>query len=99
MGHIYRKLSKCHSREKLSGNGQMDRIFMSEFEKEIDSRGYSDPALGLYTSYMYMYMTIIVKQIGRYKSQISGEHLQDHWSSGCIKCTFYRARNHLKETS
>ena len=31
---------------------------------------------------MYMNMTIIVKQIYRYICQISGEHLQDHWSSG-----------------
>ena len=45
------------------------------FKKEIDSRGCSDPALGL-----YMYITILVKQV--YISQVSGERLQDHWSSG-----------------
>ena len=51
-----------------------------DFEKEIDPRGYFDPALGLYT---YMYMNIIVKQIYWYiRSQISGERLQDHWASG-----------------
>ena len=30
----------------------------------------------------YMYMTIIVKQVYWYISQISGERLQDHWSFG-----------------
>ena len=35
-------------KEKTSGNGQMYRIFY-DFEKKIDPRGYSDPALGLYT--------------------------------------------------
>ena len=28
LGDIYSKLLKCHGREKLPGNGQMDRIFM-----------------------------------------------------------------------
>ena len=49
-----------------------------EFEKEIDPRGYSDRVLGA----IYMYMTFIVEQVYWYISQISGEHLQDHWSSG-----------------
>ena len=53
----------------------MDRIL----KKEIDLRVLCDPALGLYT---YMYMNIIVKQIYWYISQVSGELLQDHWSSG-----------------
>ena len=48
------------------------------FQKEIDSRGCSDPALGLYTC------IILVKQVYWYISQVSGERLQDHWSSGCI---------------
>ena len=50
-----------------------------DFEKEIDPRGHSDPALGPYT---YMYINIIVKQIYWFIPQISGERLQDHWSSG-----------------
>ena len=29
-----------------------------------------------------MYITILVKQVYWYISQVSGEHLQDHWSSG-----------------
>ena len=45
-----------------------------EFEKEINPKGYSDSVLGLYT--------FIVKQVYWYISQISGESLQDDWSSG-----------------
>ena len=41
---------------KEIGNGQNN----SDFEKETDPKGYSDPDLGLYT---YMYMNIIVIQI------------------------------------
>ena len=33
-----------------------------------------------------MYITILVKQVYWYISQVSGERLQDHWSSGL---TFY----------
>ena len=29
-----------------------------------------------------MYITIVVKQVYWYISQVSGERLQDHWSSG-----------------
>ena len=31
---------------------------------------------------IYVYITIIVKHVYWYISQISGESLQDHWSSG-----------------
>ena len=31
-----------------------------------------------------MYITILVKQVYWYISQVSGERLQDHWSSGCL---------------
>ena len=31
---------------------------------------------------VYMYITILVKQVYWYISQVSGERLQDHWSSG-----------------
>ena len=47
-------------------------------------------------------MTIISKQIYWYKSQISGERLQDHWSSGSL--SFFRLPenfehiNNLNET-
>ena len=39
----------------------------------MDTRGCSDPALGLCTSILPFYW---------YISQVSGERLQDHWSSG-----------------
>ena len=32
-----------------------------------------------------MYISILVKQVYWYISQVSGERLQDHWSSGFIK--------------
>ena len=32
---------------------------------------------------LYMYITILVKQVYWYISRVSGERLQDHWSSGC----------------
>ena len=47
-------------------------------KKENGPRGSSSPALGLNTiifKYMYVYW---------YMKQISGEHLQDHWSSGFV---------------
>ena len=33
---------------------------------------------------VYMYITILVKQVYWYISQVSGERLQDHWSSGFL---------------
>ena len=53
----------------------MDRILII-LKKENDLRVSSAPALGLNTiifKYVYWYM---------YMKQISGERLQDHWSSG-----------------
>ena len=38
--------------------------------------------LFLTLSHTYMYMTIIVKPVYWYVSQISDERSQDHWSSG-----------------
>ena len=43
-------------------------------EKENGPRASSAPALGL--------NTIILKHVYWYMQQISGERLQDHWSSG-----------------
>ena len=69
------KLLKCHLKGKASrklANGQ--NIDYSE-KKENLPRASSAPALGL--------NTIIFKHVYWYMQQISGEHLQDHWSSGC----------------
>ena len=53
----------------------MDRILII-LKKENGPRASSAPALGLNTS------TIIFKHVYWYMQQISGERLQDHWSSG-----------------
>ena len=51
----------------------MDRILII-LKKENGQRASSAPALGL--------NTIIFKYVYWYMKQISGERLQDHWSSG-----------------
>ena len=53
----------------------MDRILII-LKKENGPRASSAPALGL--------NTIIFKYVYRYMKQISGERLQDHWSSGSL---------------
>ena len=55
----------------------MDRILiiLKKKKKENGPRASSVPALGL--------NTIIFKYVYWYMKQISGERLQDHWSSGC----------------
>ena len=53
----------------------MDRILII-LKIENGPRASSAPALGL--------KTIIFKYVYWYKKQISGERLQDHWSSGCL---------------
>ena len=64
---------KCHLKEKASrklANGQN----IDYSEKENGPRASSAPALGL--------NTIIFKHVDWYMQQISGERLQNHWSSG-----------------
>ena len=53
----------------------MDRILII-LKKENGPRASSAPALGL--------NTIIFKYVYWYMKQISGERLQDHWSSGYV---------------
>ena len=77
-------MSHMQKTVKLTLKGKTFRKWASgqiiyEFEKEINPSGYSDPVLGLY---IYMFMTFVVKQAYWCISQISGERLQDHWSSG-----------------
>ena len=61
----------------------MDRILFY-LKKENGPRASSAPALGL--------NTIIFKHVYWYMQQISGERLQDHWSSGSVykSYTYYR---------
>ena len=59
----------------------MDRIFKI-LKKENGPRASSAPALEL--------NTIIFKHVYWYMQQISGERLQDHWSSGFMSwCSKY----------
>ena len=51
----------------------MDRILII-LKKENGPRASSAPTLGL--------NTILIKHVYWYMQQISGERLQDHWSSG-----------------
>ena len=68
------KLLKCHLKEKANrklANGQN----IEDSEKRKRPKGLSAPALEL--------NTIIFKLVYWYMQLISGERLQDHWSSGC----------------
>ena len=67
------KLLKCHLKEKTNrklANGQN----IEDSEKRKWPKGLSAPALEL--------NTIIFKHVYWYMQLISGERLQDHWSSG-----------------
>ena len=59
----------------------MDRI-LKILKKENGPRASSAPALEL--------NTIIFKHVHWYMQLISGERLQDHWSSGIENCTIMR---------
>ena len=74
------KLLKCHLKEKANrklANGQN----IEDSEKRKWPKGLSAPALEL--------NTIIFKHVYWYMQLISGERLQDHWSSGCIIQLFH----------
>ena len=60
-------------------NGQ-NIDYSGKKKEENGPRASSAPALGL--------NTIIFKHVYWYMQQISGERLQDHWSS-CFKCPSY----------
>ena len=71
------KLLKCHLKEKANrklANGQN----IEDSEKRKWPKGFSAPALEL--------NTIIFKHVYWYMQLISGERLQDHWSSGFSYC-------------
>ena len=65
----------------------MDRILII-LKKENGLRASSAPALGL--------NTIIFKYVYWYMKQISGERLQDHWSSGINFVELYCLMLHAK---
>ena len=64
----------------------MDRILII-LKKENGPRASSAPALGL--------NTIIFKYVYWYMKQISGERLQDHWSSGLFSSPELKAHGEL----
>ena len=80
------KLLKCHLKEKANrklANGQN----IEDSEKRKWPKGLSAPALEL--------NTIIFKHVYWYMQLISGERLQDHWSSGIpILLKLYRCCDH-----
>ena len=83
--HVFKwgKLLKCHLKGKASrklANGQ--NIDYSENKEENGPRASSAPTLGL--------NTIIFKHVYWYMQQISGERLQDHWSSCYSRVLKYR---------
>ena len=81
------KLLKCHLKEKANrklANGQN----IEDSEKRKWPKGLSAPALEL--------NTIIFKHVYWYMQLISGERLQDHWSSGFQNLTFLK--HHKKNT-
>ena len=61
----------------------MDRR-LTILKKENGPRASSPPALGLNTIILQGLNTIIFKHVYWYMQQISGERLQDHWSSGFL---------------
>ena len=63
----------------------MDRILII-LKKENGPRASSAPVLGL--------NTIIFKYVYWYMKQISGERLQDHWSSGCCLSALQNSRGY-----
>ena len=72
----WEKPLKCHLKGKVSRKLANGRNIDYSEKKENGPRASSAPALGL--------NTIIFKHVYWYMQQISGERLQDHWSSGLI---------------
>ena len=70
------KLLKCHLKGKASRKLTNGQIILINLKKENGPRASSAPALGL--------NTILFKHVYWYMQQISGERLQDHWSSGSL---------------
>ena len=87
------KLLKCHLKEKANrklANGQN----IEDSEKRKWPKGLSAPALEL--------NTIIFIHVYWYMQLISGERLQDHWSSGfsfiSSECTYFFSSIRSKST-
>ena len=80
---------KCHLKEKANrklANGQN----IEDSEKRKWPKGLSAPALEL--------NTIIFKHVYWYMQLISGERLQDHWSSGLKSETVGQVQSSLRSS-
>ena len=51
---------------------------------------------GLHPPFLQGLFSIIFKHVYWYIQQISGERLQDHWSSGSYFCSGHRFRLHIE---
>ena len=87
------KLLKCHLKGKASrklANGQN----IEDSEKRKWPKGFICPCTGIkYHNIHTCLLTSIIMQ------QISGERLQDHWSSGSYFCSKHRMWVHVRTAS
>ena len=68
---------KCHLKGKTCSK-LANGLNLYDLKKKLT------PEVALTLTWGYIHNTILVKQVYWYISQVSGERLQDHWSSGLI---------------
>ena len=68
---------KCHLKGKTCSK-LANGLNLYDLKKKLT------PEVALTLTWGYIHNTILVKQVYWYISQVSGERLQDHWSSGFI---------------
>ena len=71
---------KCHLKGKTCSK-LANGLNLYDLKKKLT------PEVALTLTWGYIHNTILVKPVYWYISQVSGERLQDHWSSG-FTCTF-----------
>ena len=69
------KLLQCHLKGKTCSK-LANGLNLYDLKKKLT------PEAALTLPWGYIHNTILVKQVYWYISQVSGERLQDHWSSG-----------------
>ena len=69
---------KCHLKGKTCSK-LANGLNLYDLKKKLT------PEVALTLTWGYIHNTILVKQVYWYISQVSGERLQDHWSSGIIR--------------
>ena len=69
------KLLQCHFKGKTCSK-LANGLNLYDLKKKLT------PEVALCPGVIYMYITILVKQVYWYISQVSVVRLQDHWSSG-----------------